>query len=164
MADLTCNERHVLDIVRGAPVRPAETWWIANRAAALHGLGYRRTVRALLDLVAKGRLARPRRGAYRMTEASVQDAGSDGFYLQPDHRPGCLCRDDEMPFVVYAGWQFERADGHRHVGVSWHTFRCNDPDCSALLYVRADILGRLLGERAPSKPRRGYYLPTEEGP
>jgi hypothetical protein len=53
----------------------------------------------------------------------------------------------EVSFIVHVGLDFQRNRlGHKRGSTTWHTFRCNDPNCPAVAGVRWDVLEAFIAE------------------
>lgn len=69
-----------------------------------------------------------------------------GFRLDRPHRESCPLADDPEAFVVLDGMDW-RSQGSRSGKTAFYRFGCNDPDCPAVLAVRAALLIDFLADR-----------------
>ena len=73
----------------------------------------------------------------------------EGFRLRVPHSANCFLQDDAAPFVLQGDPRVEyglNKNGQRQGSYSFMRFRCNDPDCAAILLVRLDVLSEWLGD------------------
>lgn len=87
-------------------------------------------------------------GWFPLTDLRQSEDSQDGIKLFVGHVTDCFCADDEAPFVVYRGFDYQRdkAGRPRRNGMCWwHLFKCNDPKCSAVAGVRWDTLANFIG-------------------
>lgn len=73
----------------------------------------------------------------------------DGFYRIGAHSPDCYSRefcvlDRERPYDFS-----RRKNGYRNGSRMFYRFVCNDIDCSAVLLVRWDVMGKFIN-RGPN--------------
>jgi hypothetical protein len=69
--------------------------------------------------------------------------------LLVEHRPGCWCKDDPegIVFIVARGQTMLDSLGRRNGsggGQTWFKYRCNDPNCPAILAVRWKTIARAI--------------------
>lgn len=76
-----------------------------------------------------------------------RNAKRDGIVIFEPHYDGCWLADDPAPFVLHDGADYNRDKrGRKNSGSRmWHRFRCNDPDCPAIVGVRYDVLSAWIG-------------------
>lgn len=97
----------------------------------------------------------------RKREQHIEERYAAGIHFKQlgEHREGCFmcCHSDGLDpetFIVEDGFEYRDRLGRRGGRHYWTRFRCNDPDCEAVMLVRWDALARFVTAASPPEPRR----------